>query len=402
MSDLSALGKRWVHAAPAAEALELARANLISIRKLVASLSLGNVAIVHSATKSAPSSIPASNPSAIPLQLTDLRAAGPNAFSAPSRLVRKNRHLWRLRCRWHHLQRPSLARPEASSVPMSKPSCRLRMEEGLRLKPGRRGTLCRTTPTDACLSPSIVVPPRSSKSHGYERSGIDVVIIDHHALAAGTCRTRMPSSIRSATARGELELSSPASASFSRSVTALLKLAVARGKTDVDLRDYLDLVAVGTVADIVPLVDENRILVRRGLRQLEHIALAGASRVDGGEPSLASRSPRRTSVFVSAHALMPADVLGDAMLSRAPAPDRRCRARRWHIASELNRNNRERQSVEMDTLLSRLRRNSPRPSTPRKRLGHRAFWPKLALGASSASSPRACKNAIIAPPSSSA
>ena len=35
-----------------------------------------------------------------------------------------------------------------------------------------------------------------------------------------------------------------------------------------DLREYLDLVALGTIADIVPLIQENRILVSHGLRQL--------------------------------------------------------------------------------------------------------------------------------------
>jgi single-stranded-DNA-specific exonuclease len=35
-----------------------------------------------------------------------------------------------------------------------------------------------------------------------------------------------------------------------------------------DLREYLDLVALGTVADLVPLTGENRILVRHGLRHL--------------------------------------------------------------------------------------------------------------------------------------
>lgn len=37
---------------------------------------------------------------------------------------------------------------------------------------------------------------------------------------------------------------------------------------EIDLKDYLDLVALATVADLVPLVGENRILVRRGLQQM--------------------------------------------------------------------------------------------------------------------------------------
>ena len=35
-----------------------------------------------------------------------------------------------------------------------------------------------------------------------------------------------------------------------------------------DLRDYLDLVALGTVADVVPLVEENRVFVKHGLDKL--------------------------------------------------------------------------------------------------------------------------------------
>ena len=43
---------------------------------------------------------------------------------------------------------------------------------------------------------------------------------------------------------------------------ALLKL---RPLANFDLRDYLDIVALGTVADLVPLIDENRILVKKGV-----------------------------------------------------------------------------------------------------------------------------------------
>lgn len=41
------------------------------------------------------------------------------------------------------------------------------------------------------------------------------------------------------------------------------------GTTDFDLRPLLDLVALGTIADIVPLVGENRILVSAGLNRLQ-------------------------------------------------------------------------------------------------------------------------------------
>ncbi|HEX5773952.1 MAG TPA: single-stranded-DNA-specific exonuclease RecJ, partial [Geomobilimonas sp.] len=40
------------------------------------------------------------------------------------------------------------------------------------------------------------------------------------------------------------------------------------GRTEPNLREYLDLVALGTIADIVPLTDENRIFVSYGLREL--------------------------------------------------------------------------------------------------------------------------------------
>jgi single-stranded-DNA-specific exonuclease len=47
------------------------------------------------------------------------------------------------------------------------------------------------------------------------------------------------------------------------------------GKDEPNLREYLDLVALGTVADIVPLVDENRIFVKYGLGELSSSARTG-------------------------------------------------------------------------------------------------------------------------------
>ena len=36
-----------------------------------------------------------------------------------------------------------------------------------------------------------------------------------------------------------------------------------------DLKESLDLVSLGTIADLVPLVDENRILARYGIKRLK-------------------------------------------------------------------------------------------------------------------------------------
>lgn len=42
-----------------------------------------------------------------------------------------------------------------------------------------------------------------------------------------------------------------------------------RGRTEPDLRDYLDLVALGTIADLVPLQGVNRTMAKHGLRLIE-------------------------------------------------------------------------------------------------------------------------------------
>ena len=157
-------------------------------------------------------------------------------------------------------------------------------------------------------------------------------------------------SIRSGTASrdGESSITSPASGSSSRSATACSS-SPGRGSGKIDLRDYLDLVAIGTVADIVPLVEENRVLVRRGLRQLEHTLWPGLRALI--EVSQVSFPVTAQDVgFRLGPRLNASGRLGDAMLSlRLLQTDDRAEA--VSIASELNRNNRERQAVEMETFL---------------------------------------------------
>jgi len=118
-------------------------------------------------------------------------------------------------------------------------------------------------------------------------------------------------------------------------------------KKQIDLRDYMDLVAVGTVADIVPLVEDNRIFVRRGLRQLmqtENAGLAALMQVAGvrGVPTPADIG------FRLGPRLNASGRLGDATrsLELLTTGDPR---RANEIARELDFTNRERQRHERVT-----------------------------------------------------
>jgi len=48
-----------------------------------------------------------------------------------------------------------------------------------------------------------------------------------------------------------------------------------RDRTEPDLKDYLDLVALGTIADMVPLLGQNRILVRAGIEGMKNTKWPG-------------------------------------------------------------------------------------------------------------------------------
>lgn len=108
--------------------------------------------------------------------------------------------------------------------------------------------------------------------------GIDVVIVDHH-------RSKTP-------APPDAVLVNPNSAfsaapDYSPMCTVGLMFKVLHGvlkimrsrrdprSFDIILREYLDLVALGTITDICPLVGENRTMVRFGLRQMKNTKRKG-------------------------------------------------------------------------------------------------------------------------------
>ncbi len=91
--------------------------------------------------------------------------------------------------------------------------------------------------------------------------GIDVVVVDHHEA--------MPDAHPNCHALVNPKLGDEFTYLCAAGVVfklghALLK----RRPSNLDLKDLLDLVAVATISDIVPMVEENRLLVRHGLKRL--------------------------------------------------------------------------------------------------------------------------------------
>ena len=91
--------------------------------------------------------------------------------------------------------------------------------------------------------------------------GTEVLIVDHHEPALGA----RPDCVALVNPKCGSDFTYLCAAGVVFKLGhALLKTR----KVDLDLKELLDLVAVATVADIVPLVGENRLLVRHGLRHL--------------------------------------------------------------------------------------------------------------------------------------
>ncbi len=102
-----------------------------------------------------------------------------------------------------------------------------------------------------------------------QEQGVDIIVTDHHEPGEQTA----PAYALINPKLGELqslEILSGVGVAF-KLAHGLIKQGRVEKRTSsfhIDLRDYLDIAALGTVGDIVPLRDENRILVRHGLAQL--------------------------------------------------------------------------------------------------------------------------------------
>lgn len=180
-----------------------------------------------------------------------------------------------------------------------------------------------------------------------ENSGVDVIITDHHEptdTIPHCIATLNPKLINNAYPNRDL---TGVGTAF-KLAHGLTNTLVAEGKIPpkkIDLKRYLDLVALGTVSDMGSLVGENRILVSYGLQQLRKgkrigltklIQVSGVEQTDISSYSIASKiAPKLNS------------------LGRIDDPQKgvellliRNSVQAEKMAQELNLNNLERQKIE--------------------------------------------------------
>lgn len=197
--------------------------------------------------------------------------------------------------------------------------------------------------------PSIVVAVdcgtnSRAEAEQLRKAGCELIVLDHHEPDAETVA---PLSVSLVNPKLGTDLHYLCSAGI------VFKLCHAMQKAspvkEVDLREYLDLVAVGTVADIVPLVGENRIFVKAGLRQLARSRWAGLHALLHVSGAMTPYDPSDIG-FKLGPRINAAGRLGSAteallLLLTDDANDA------TRIAAQLDQQNRERQAVERDVTL---------------------------------------------------
>lgn len=212
-----------------------------------------------------------------------------------------------------------------------------RNEEGYGLNCGALDTLSRLGVT---LVVTVDCGVTAVEEVAYARSlGIDMVITDHHECKSGS----LPDVVALIDCKQDGDTYPNKDLA---GVGVALKLVCAlEGDSEAVLDRYADLAAIGTVADVMPLVDENRYLVRRGLRQIMRRPRPGIAAMLRESSVDISRLNSSTISFSLAPRLNAAGRLGQAetaarlLMSR----DERDASR---LAVELCELNRRRQNIE--------------------------------------------------------
>ncbi|MCK4428145.1 MAG: single-stranded-DNA-specific exonuclease RecJ [candidate division Zixibacteria bacterium] len=125
------------------------------------------------------------------------------------------------------------------------------------------------------------------------------------------------------------------------------------GQDETELEDHLDLVALGTAADIVPLVGENRILTKFGMNQIARTTKSGLKSLIFVSGILGQQIGTGQVVFILAPRINAVGRLGDAELAiRLLTTKDETKAS--EMARLLDQDNRRRRNIDESTLKEAL------------------------------------------------
>jgi single-stranded-DNA-specific exonuclease len=197
-------------------------------------------------------------------------------------------------------------------------------------------------------------------------AGLDVIVVDHHA--AEPLLPRAAALINP----NRLDETSPCRNLAAVGVLFLLVVALNRalrqsgwyagGRSEPELFDWLDLVALGTVCDVVPLTGLNRAFVAQGIRVAQRRGNAGiaalAAAAGAGEPIEAYHLGFVLGPRVNAGGRVGAADLGARLLATDDP------ALAAELAQRLDALNRERRDIEAHTLDAAIAAVEASPQSP--------------------------------------
>jgi single-stranded-DNA-specific exonuclease len=203
------------------------------------------------------------------------------------------------------------------------------------------------------------------------RLGVDVVVVDHHTVpvelpaAAAILNPHQPG------------CGYPSKLMAAVGVTFCLAMALRKrlrekghfaARKEPNLKEALDLVALGTIADVVPLLEVNRVLVRWGLEELargKRLGIRALKRVAGipdSQPVTAGQVGFRLGPRLNAAGRLDDAGRGVRLLLTADPAEASA------LAEELDAENRSRQEIEKKILAEALA-----DAEPRVKEGHRGL-----------------------------
>ncbi|MBN1595351.1 single-stranded-DNA-specific exonuclease RecJ, partial [candidate division FCPU426 bacterium] len=207
------------------------------------------------------------------------------------------------------------------------------------------------------------------------RQGVDVLVVDHHEAGEGLPEATV---IVNPKVTGPEEMKILAGVGVTLQVVRAAAHALGE-QNEEHLRRYLDLVALGTVADVVPLTGENRLLTRAGLavinrgQRLGLRALAHAAGLGPGTMTSMDLAFRLAPRINAAGRLGDAQAAFDLLLTQ-DAETAEARAR------FLCQQNSKRQTLEQDVLEKAELQIQSLHSLPEFLVVHGEAWPIGVVG----------------------